>query len=57
MICITCSKERLNTNNGICVICEPKVIFGHEKEITNNYTKNGVEIKIKYNKQEHVWMS
>ena len=57
MICRICSKDRIDTNIGVCVICKPEVIMGIEKKISSNHSKFGVEVKTKYNKQENGWMS
>lgn len=57
MKCKRCSKQRIKTKSGVCLICEPKTIHGIEKESPWYRYKQGIEVISKTGKDDNIWMS
>ena len=45
MICSECGKDRLKTDSGICLICNPRIVQGTEVKQEVNTNMYGTEIK------------
>lgn len=57
MKCKRCSKQSIETELGICLICEPRVVQGIEKEASWYRYQQGTEIESKTGRtDENIWM-
>lgn len=58
MKCKKCIKQRIKTESGICLICDPKLIQGLEVESSWYRYKQGIEVISKTGrKDDNMWMA